>query len=753
MALPFLPGNSFNKNLGKDKYHKSHYFDHKNETPFLFGDNKPGIGGDPLPGQRVDPPNSKIPPGEGSRSPAWVAFDKQVLSFDAYFQESVQERREEQCRVRHCKIYFYLEDDSIQVIEARLKNSGLPQGTLVRRHRIPKPAPNDNRFFTVEDFNVGQNITFYGKTFRITGCDQFTENFLRKLGVRIGLPETQPGDPYADHRKALDESMQPLRPYERHDTLRQFLDHDRHVLRFFCCWDDTDSLYGENREMVLHYFLSDDTVEIREVVKANSGRDAAPCFLRRQPLPKNVEDLRQPGELCDRTVLNVFGEIQGGRYILDNLKTGTVKVEFYTDKDLTVGSCINVFGRKFLLCDCDEFTREYYSTKYGITEFHPVTCKKPTGGACASGDSGAPYNGFGSEEDSMANTKGLIPAPPRKNIVQLIDKDKKGLESNVLRFLARLVTDKAIDKDRRFIVNFFLSDDSILVFEPPQRNSGFQGGKFLERIKLPKPGHERFSTKAPEYYQAYDFYVGAVLEINKFKMEILDADEYAYKYMESNPDYFLVANVNRVMEKLRRAAQGHCQELQSAFAAKDPNDSKRVSYQDFRCVLDKLAKCGNFVEHELITVARFYGYHPPEEVDAIVLLGSVQAHLRKHNFELFNRLKEAAQHYDTESSGSLPSATLVTVCRTVGLPVPADLLRATLGALAESTSPDGDSCVNYCEFVDRINWRDRPLPPPPDAVAQSAKAEDSWAPGSGRQPVQFVQCCAFLSDLSGGAAC
>ena len=27
-----------------------------------------------------------------------------------------------------CKIYFYLEDDSIQVIEPKVENSGIPQG-------------------------------------------------------------------------------------------------------------------------------------------------------------------------------------------------------------------------------------------------------------------------------------------------------------------------------------------------------------------------------------------------------------------------------------------------------------------------------------------------------------------------------------------------------------------------------------------------------------------------------------------------
>lgn len=123
----------------------------------------------------------------------------------------------------------------------------------------------------------------------------------------------------------MDESMQPLRPYEKHDTLKQFLDHDRHVLRFFCYWDDTDNMFGDPREMVLHYFLADDTIEIREVIPANSGRDAAPMFLRRGKLPKNIESLRQPGEITDRTVLNVFGPTgHGGRYILDSLKVSYI---------------------------------------------------------------------------------------------------------------------------------------------------------------------------------------------------------------------------------------------------------------------------------------------------------------------------------------------------------------------------------------------------------------------------------------------
>jgi len=63
---------------------------------------------------------------------------------------------------------------------------------------------------------------------------------------------------------------------------------------------------------------------------------------------------------------------------------------------------------------------------------------------------------------------------------------RDGLESNVLRFMARLNTTRPIDMDRRFIISYFLSDDTILVFEPQQRNSGILGGKFLERRRIKK---------------------------------------------------------------------------------------------------------------------------------------------------------------------------------------------------------------------------------------------------------------------------
>lgn len=42
-------------------------------------------------------------------------------------------------------------------------------------------------------------------------------------------------------------------------------------------------------------------------------------------------------------------------------------------------------------------------------------------------------------------------------------------------------------RDRRFVLQFFLADGSLSIFEPPVRNSGVLGGRFLERMRLQAP--------------------------------------------------------------------------------------------------------------------------------------------------------------------------------------------------------------------------------------------------------------------------
>ena len=91
------------------------------------------------------------------------------------------------------------------------------------------------------------------------------------------------------------------------------------------------------------------------------------------------------------------------------------------------------------------------------------------------------------------------------------------------------------DKGRRFIISYRLADDMFTVYEPPVRNSGIIGGKFLERTRVAKPNS---APDRPIFYGPQDFHIGAVIEIFKHRFVITNADEYVLKYMEDHKEQF-----------------------------------------------------------------------------------------------------------------------------------------------------------------------------------------------------------------------
>uniref|UniRef100_A0A7N6AET4 EF-hand domain-containing family member C2 n=1 Tax=Anabas testudineus TaxID=64144 RepID=A0A7N6AET4_ANATE len=693
MALPFLPGNSSNKYLGKERFHKSQHFDYSNGVPMLVGSEKPGIGGELLVGQKIKPKYTVYPKGQGRGLPSWVAFDKQALCFEAYFQEAVPEARDETYRITKTSYYV------VAVLCA---------GTFIHRHRIPLPPPNDDRFYNIFHFNLNQQMVLYSRMFTVTNCDSFTRNFLTKLGVRLNEPVHIPDDPYSNLREEAEKSMKPLRPYERHDTLKQFLEHDRKVLRFYCFWDDTDSVFGDLRELILHYFLADDTIEILEVISPNSGRDTLPKFLQRSKLPKHASiRIKQPGEITDRTVLNVFASpTKGKRYILDSLKTGAVHEDFYKDYDLTVGGEVNVWGRRVIITDCDDFTKEYYRSKYGIEDLAPVQYKAPE--APKPPSLVPPYNGFGSEEDSLSSCQGLLPKPPQKDFHKFMEKDRCGLNSNILNFRAKMVTTDPVDTERLFIISFYLCDDSISVFERPQRNSGVIGGKFLERGRVKKPGQELFKSELSEYFTAQDLYVGATLCLNSKDFQLLDADEYTLKYMEQHAEEFPKSNVGIVLSKLRSIPEEKQSEIRKFLLFSDPSNTGFIPYESFRGLLLGL-DCG-LSEHEVLVLGRQFSVREDPEADMGLMLAVAQDILRKKQFEE----KMCLCFLCVSRTGRLSTKEARAICKSFQLPLPETLLGGLLSKFA-----DGDE-IDYHAFLAGMNWVENPAPPvlPEDTLQQ-----------------------------------
>ena len=107
----------------------------------------------------------------------------------------------ENYRVHHCRILYFLEDDTVKVVEPQTYNAGLPQGTIIRRHRISLPPPCEDSYYNLEHFNVGCEVNLYGKVFLICGCDQFTRNFLNRLGIPVPDNMEMPPDEATEKMK------------------------------------------------------------------------------------------------------------------------------------------------------------------------------------------------------------------------------------------------------------------------------------------------------------------------------------------------------------------------------------------------------------------------------------------------------------------------------------------------------------------------------------------------------------------------
>jgi hypothetical protein len=48
----------------------------------------------------------------------------------------------------------------------------------------------------------------------------------------------------------------------------------------------------------------------------------------------------------------------------------------------------------------------------------------------------------------------------------------QGLDSYILRFMAKVITKNPIQAERRFVISYYLADDTVNIHEPPMRNSG-----------------------------------------------------------------------------------------------------------------------------------------------------------------------------------------------------------------------------------------------------------------------------------------
>jgi len=120
-------------------------------------------------------------------------------------------------------------------------------------------------------------------------------------------------------------------------------------------------------------------------------------------------------------------------------------------------------------------------------------------------------------------------------------------DKHVLRFDCKLISSVPADEERKFLISFYARDDTIMVYELADKNSGRIPGKFMERKKHKNP----FTKK---YYVEKDFTKGSTIYLNSFIFKIIESDDYTKKYMKDNPDIFTDSDMQAILNRLRLAA-------------------------------------------------------------------------------------------------------------------------------------------------------------------------------------------------------
>ena len=116
----------------------------------------------------------------------------------------------------------------------------------------------------------------------------------------------------------------------------------------------------------------------------------------------------------------------------------------------------------------------------------------------------------------------LIPQKPKVDFFKAMNNDKK-----ILRFTAQFNTRVPEDVDRRFIISYYLADDSIGIYEPAIKNSGIIEGKFLHKRRYKNVDNNN------EFITLSDFSIGGNIKINGHSFHILTADDYTLSYLNN----------------------------------------------------------------------------------------------------------------------------------------------------------------------------------------------------------------------------
>lgn len=351
---------------------------------------------------------------------------------------------------------------------------------------------------------------------------------------------------------------------------------------------------------------------------------------------------------------------------------------------MSIGATLDVFGRTVMLVDCDAFTREHYRLNYGIEEMTSIAKTSAACGRRSHQESVErklpPFNGWGSHEDSEGNCKKIEPKPPLADYTKFL---KYG--NSRLRFGAKMKSSTQTDALRLFIIAYYLSDDTISVYETDGRNSGFENGDFYKRRKFFLPNQEWFSSDRPQLYLSQHFYIGATVCLKDFYFNLISADEFTLRHMESLPFEYPMSNIELIVQKIRTAIEPQYKDFVAKYlcdSAASGSPGTFICFATMRKALVDLLGSG-ITDHEIVTFLRHFAVNPATDASGRcgrnVIRSLVQLELNKNLWDDMSRLREHIYHlHPNNLDGFLPEDELQTIVKACRLPLPHDLIRKML---------------------------------------------------------------------------
>ncbi|CAM9732963.1 unnamed protein product, partial [Chrysoparadoxa australica] len=528
----------------------------------------------------------------------------QVLRFFAYIARSHRATPRDQRTEYQCvTIHYYLQDDTIEVIEKATDNNMSPGGKMYKKGTIPvwdadhgHPCKSGESL-CVDDFHVGADVCIYGQMLHIYDCDGFTRQMLLDEAPaeevpmeqsthhafspsEARLPNLSPHQAQSGYGFGVrDASIQELNNGPQHNgaspsTWGSGRDPGSSNQVFFVSWDDGHEEFSQTHLYVLHYFLDTGKIELKELTDLKGGTHFAstcPTMLQKQLALKHGV----PSMGVD--FIGKDPSLQPGSPGLVNLA------------DLEVGNMVEILGRSMKVCGANESTYQWWTKNLGIDMRDKETDMQLF--------------------KNQVQRQAIRPHPPlkeegsrpKRHTLREFVKESTN-QGKTLRFLVKPREVSKMNMDHVFILTYFPEDDSLAIYfrpSPGKTGLGLNQGVFLSRCSPINP-----DTAKP--YGLQDLTLGGYLKVPRMEIEIYEVDDYSLKYLAQNiPSTWSLVSL---LQRLKQAAGVNEAEKSrlEAFLSSKPAGCE-TSCQELADVLGLEAAGFEFTKQEMLLMTRKLG--------------------------------------------------------------------------------------------------------------------------------------------------